>query len=65
VKVIVFLTGTIAVALSHSQSLRHISVANKEDEEPTHVGGVLDVDSNHIMEPSDDKGTTGTTDKPI
>jgi hypothetical protein len=39
---------------SHSQTTRHISVSD-EDKEPTHIGGVLDVNNDIIMEPSDGK----------
>jgi hypothetical protein len=38
---------------SRSQTSRRVSVSDEEDEGPTHIGGVLDVDSDHIMEPSD------------
>jgi len=47
---------------SRSKTLRHVSVSDEEEDEPTHVGGVLDADSENIMELSDGKeGTTGTT----
>ena len=54
-----------SVSSSHSQTSRHISVSDEEDEEPTHVDGILDVDSNHIMEPSDSEDDmTGTSKNP-
>ena len=43
---------------------RHISVSN-EDKEPECVNSILEVNSNHIMDFSDDEGTMGTTDNPI
>jgi TATA-binding protein-associated factor Taf7 len=49
---------------SHSQTSRWASVSNKEDnlEEPMHVGVVLNVDSDHTMEPSDgEEGMTHST----
>jgi hypothetical protein len=50
---------------SYSQTSRQASVSNKEDdlEEPMHVGIVLDVDSDHTMEPSD--GEEGMTWSPL
>ena len=45
--------------------MRHVSVSDEEDEEPTHVGGVLDVDDDIIMEPSDgEECTIGTKNNP-
>ena len=49
---------------SSQQSLRHISVSN-EDKEPECVSSILEVNSNHIMDFSNDEGTMGTIDNPI
>ena len=50
--------------LNCSQSLRHISVSN-EDKELECVSSILEVDSDHIMDCSDDEVMIGTTDNPI
>ena len=50
---------------SHSQTSRQVSVIDEEDEEPTHVGGILDVDSDHIMEPSDGEGEKDSAGNPM
>src|SRR6266852_9587383 len=49
----------------HSQSSMHVSASNS-DEELDPVSSILDVNSNHIMEPSDDtESTRGTSENPI
>jgi hypothetical protein len=52
---------------SHSQTSRQASVSNEDNdlEEPVHVGIVLDVNDDHIMEPSDgEEGTMSSTKNP-
>jgi hypothetical protein len=49
-----------SVTSSHSQTSRQVSVSDEEDEEPMHISGILDVDSDHIMEPSDGEGEKGS-----
>jgi hypothetical protein len=49
----------------HSQSSTRVSASNS-DEELDPVSSILDVDSDHVMEPSDDEeGTRGTSENPI
>jgi acid phosphatase class B len=58
---------TTKTSQSHLQTLRWASVSNEDDdlEEPMHVGVVLDVDDNNIMEPSDgEEGAISSTKNP-